>query len=113
MALYAVLIYAPAPADPMDITPEEMEGHERLGKFVDEVGGTIIDPQALAPSTTAKAVRKDGVADGPFLAGDAVLTGFFVLDVQDLDTALAVAKQIPARAPGGVEVRPLFTPPTE
>ena len=113
MAQYAVFIYAPAPANPMDITPEEMEGHERLGAFVEEVGGKILAPQALQPSTTAKAVRDGGATDGPFIDSAAVLTGFFVLEVADEETALAVAKQIPTRSPGGVEVRPLFAPPAE
>jgi len=47
------------------------------------------------------------VTDGPFVETKEVLGGYYMIDAPDLDTALAVAKTVPARF-GGVEVRPVM-----
>jgi hypothetical protein len=113
MAQYAVLIYSPAPADPMDLTPEYLRLLDSYGAKVDELGGQIVAGYALQPSSTATAVRADVITDGPFIEAKEVVAGFFILEAPDLDTALAIAKANPATIDGGVEVRPLFEPPAE
>lgn len=113
MAQYAVLLYLPAPADPMDTPPEETEAHMRFGKQVEELGGQLLMPQALQSSATATSIRDGLLVDGPFIEAKEVLAGFFVLEARDLDHALQIARLVPTRSPGGVEVRPLFTPPAE
>jgi hypothetical protein len=113
MAQYAVLIYSPAPADPMDITPDYLELLDRYPAQVAQLGGQIVTGYALAPSTTATAIRGDVVTDGPFVEAKEVVAGFFVLEAPDLDRALQIAKLNPATRDGGVEVRPLFVPPAE
>ena len=59
--------------------------------------------------TTATSLRSGGseVTDGPFAETKEVLGGYYLIDAPDLDTALAVAKTVPARF-GGVEVRPVM-----
>jgi hypothetical protein len=113
MAQYAVLIYSPAPADPMDITPDYLELLDRYPAQVEELGGQIVGGWALQASTTATAIRGDVVTDGPFVEAKEVIAGFFVLEAPDLDHALRIAKLNPATREGGVEVRPLFVPPAE
>ncbi|GAB3847045.1 YciI family protein [Micromonospora andamanensis] len=113
MVQYAVLIYSPAPADPMDLTPDYIALLERYPAQVAELGGQIVTGFALQPSTTATAVRADLVTDGPFIEAKEVVAGFFVLEAPDLDTAVRIAKLNPATIDGGVEVRPLFQPPAE
>lgn len=113
MAQYAVLIYTPAPGDIADIPPREWEALERYEAQVAELGGTIVDGYALQASTTATSVRGDVVTDGPFVEAKEVLAGFFVLEANDLDQALAIAKANPATLRGGVEVRPLLIAPDE
>ena len=113
MPQYAVLIYSPAPADPMSISAEYLERLESYGGQVAELGGTVAAGYALQPSTTATSVRGDVVTDGPFIEAKEVVAGFFILEAADLDTALAIAKLNPATIDGGVEVRPLFFPPAE
>jgi len=51
------------------------------------------------------------VTDGPFIVSKEVLGGFAIVDVKDLDEALAMAKSWP----GGdlVEVRPIVDPSSE
>jgi len=113
MTQYAVMIYSPAPADPMELTPEYDELLDRYPGQVEELGGKIITGFALQPSTTATSIRGDLVTDGPFAEAKEVMAGFFVLEAPDLDVALRIAKLNPATRDGGVEVRPLFVPPAE
>ena len=47
------------------------------------------------------------VTDAPFAETKEVLGGYYMIDVADLDEALAVAKAVPAPF-GGVEVRPIW-----
>ncbi|GII42759.1 YciI family protein [Planotetraspora phitsanulokensis] len=113
MAKYAVLIYMPAPGDVADTPPEEIEAHLRYGEQVEQLGGKILEAQALQATTTATSIRGDLVTDGPFTESKEVLGGFFVLEARDLDHAVAIAKLNPATWRGGVEVRPLLYPSAE
>jgi hypothetical protein len=48
------------------------------------------------------------LTDGPFLDAKEHLGGYFLVDADDLDAALAIAARIPAaRLGGAIEVRPL------
>ncbi|HEX4236092.1 MAG TPA: YciI family protein [Caldimonas sp.] len=64
----------------------------------------------LQPPSTATTLRigdgKRRVQDGPFAESKEQLGGFFVIDVPDLDSALAWAARAPCAATGAVEVRP-------
>jgi hypothetical protein len=108
MARYAVLIYSPAPADPMSITPDYLALLDRYPAQVEELGGRITTGFALEPSTTATSIRGDAVTDGPFIEAKEVVAGFFILEAPDLDVAIRIARLNPATIDGGVEVRPLF-----
>lgn len=62
----------------------------------------------------ATTVRVDNGAtitgEGPYVDAKGAVGGYFVLDAEDLDAAIAVASRIPAaRLGGGVEVRPVGT----
>ena len=48
------------------------------------------------------------VHDGPFLASKESLGGYYVIEVADLDAALAWAKQCPGLQHGGLEIRPVL-----
>ena len=48
--------------------------------------------------------------DGPFAETKEAVGGYFLLEAEDLDAALAVAARVPAtRFGGAVEVRPVQT----
>ncbi|TDE99038.1 YciI family protein [Occultella glacieicola] len=72
--------------------------------------GVLLSGEVLQPSTsTTTLTTVDGelrVQDGPYADTKDQLGGTFVVDVPDLDAALDWAKQAPALAWGGVEVRP-------
>ena len=52
------------------------------------------------------------VTDGPFAEGAEVAGGYYVFEAENLDEALALARDIPAAKYGGVEVWPMvhFSP---
>ena len=72
--------------------------------------GIVKSGDGLQPPETATTVRtadgKRRVQDGPFAESKEQLGGYFVIDVADLDSALAWAARAPCAATGGVEVRP-------
>ncbi|WP_421658884.1 YciI family protein [Leptothermofonsia sp. ETS-13] len=74
--------------------------------------GKYLATAPLHSVTTATSVRvRDGkslVTDGPFAETREQLGGFFLIDAQDLDEAIAIAAQIPGAQVGTVEVRPVI-----
>jgi len=80
-------------------TPLEKAG--RLGPVV-----------RLMPTTAATTLRKDCepplILDGPYAETKEQLLGFYVIECEDLEAALGVAKDLGRANPGGAyEVRPL------
>ncbi len=68
----------------------------------------------LQPPTATTLRIADGewqVQDGPFADTKEMLGGFVVIDVPDLDAALAWAARAPCASAGSVEVRPTLPPP--
>jgi hypothetical protein len=106
---YALLFYNP------DGTPDPALLRERLaqmGQWMQSLrdAGVLRGGLRLAPATTATSVRHDGdevlITDGPFAETKEILGGFALIDVADLDAALAWAKRCPLSRSGTVEVRP-------
>jgi hypothetical protein len=66
----------------------------------------------LQPVATATSVRvregKRFVTDGPFAETREQLGGFYLIDVPDLDQAIAIASRIPPVTKGTVEIRPVM-----
>ena len=98
-----------------DITPEQaQEGMKKWDAFTQEAidAGVHVGGEGLQPSATATTIQiqESGepiVSDGPFAETKEQLGGYYLLDCQDLDDAIAWAKKIPM--PGGtVEVRPVM-----
>jgi hypothetical protein len=74
-----------------------------------EDAGVYVAGDPLADADTATTVRvRDGerlLTDGPFAATKEHLIGYYVLDVEGLDSALDWAAQVPNVTWGAVEVR--------
>lgn len=112
MAQYLVLIYedeaAYAAAKP-EVLQDVMTGHQQ---FAGNNGKALLGGNALEPTATATSIRRSDagddlvVTDGPFAETKEALGGYYLIEAPDLDAAIAVAKQVPARF-GGVEVRPI------
>ncbi|MGW2938056.1 YciI family protein [Streptomyces sp. NPDC055722] len=113
MSQYLVLIYEDeaqyANATP-EVFQEVMDAHNKFGA---DNKDALVGGQALQPTTTATVLRTDGkgghiVTDGPYAETKEALGGYYLIEAADLDAALAIAKQVPAKF-GCVEVRPIMT----
>lgn len=93
----------PAPDEAAQMKPW-IEYSERLRE-----AGVFVDGDPLAGVDTATTVRvRDGerlLTDGPFVTSKEHLIGYYVVDVDDLDTALDWAAEVPNVTWGAVEVR--------
>ena len=95
-----------------DLTPEEgtteMAAYEA---FHGKAASAIRGGDALQPAATA--VRITGgpgapvITDGPFVEGAEVAGGYYLFEAENLDEALALARDIPAAKRGGVEIWPM------
>lgn len=80
-----------------------------------EKQGKWIASSPLHSVTTATSVRvRDGkkqITDGPFAETTEQLGGYYIIDVDNLDEAIAIASRLPPSKKGTVEIRPLFPLP--
>jgi hypothetical protein len=74
--------------------------------------GQYLIAAPLHPVATATSVRVRNdralVTDGPFAETHEQLGGFYLIDVQDLDEAIRIARRHPGARLGTVEIRPVF-----
>jgi hypothetical protein len=113
MSQYLVLIYEDESGYANGgeaVMNQVMEAHTKFGT---NNATALKGGNALQPSSTATSIRTDGsgnvtVTDGPFVESKEVLGGYYLIEADDLDAALEIAKQTPAQF-GGVELRPIMT----
>ncbi len=108
---YTFLLYTD-PADLADMSTEDWETEKQVyGAYIGALqeAGVFVDTDWLQPVDTATTLSLKGgtkqVQDGPFAETKEMLGGFFVIDVPDLDAALAWAEKCPAAKTGKVEIR--------
>jgi hypothetical protein len=111
MAKYIVLI--PGNESTWEALPQEAKeqvvgAHAEFAKLLAERGHTFVEGAELVPSSQARIVRGSlddvTVTDGPYAEAAEQLTGFYVIDTDDLDGLLACVGSI-SSAEGGIEVR--------
>ena len=82
-----------------------------------KLAGRLLENHRLQPASTATTVRlghdqsgmpngKSLVTDGPFIDAKERIGGYAIIEVPDLDAAIALAKSWPAG--GTVEIRPVM-----
>jgi hypothetical protein len=109
-----LLIYTDAEkfaALPADVRDGWMGAYMDLTQAIAQSGELVAgDPlQGIDTATTVSV--EDGstlTTDGPFAETKETLGGYYLVDVADLDRAIAIAAQVPDARCGKVEVRPLF-----
>jgi hypothetical protein len=107
---YALLVYqTPGDMDGIDDAARQSLSDEYFA-IADEPG--CVGGGQLEPVQTATTVRvRDGetlTTDGPFADTKEVFGGYYLFELDNLDTALELAARVPAARMGGsVEVRPL------
>lgn len=107
MQYFALLL-----SEERDRTPDDpaaaMAAWER---FHAKAGAAILAGDALTPTTTG--VRVSGgadapiITDGPFAESAEVACGYYIFEAENLDEALALARDIPLATFGAVEVWPV------
>jgi hypothetical protein len=77
-------------------------------------GGDALTPSAVGARITG-GPDAPTVTDGPFAEGAEVAGGYYVFEAENLDEAIALARDIPAAKYGAVEVWPtvFYTPPSQ
>jgi hypothetical protein len=74
--------------------------------------GAFVGGNRLRPSTSSTTVRvangKTEVLNGPYAETKEQLGGYYMIDVPDLDAALAWAARCPGATHGTIEVRPIW-----
>lgn len=110
---YILLIYEDEKAyGPGKNTPAVHEIIGRHRQFRDSLGAKRVGGAGLSGTESATTVRtvasKQSVHDGPFAETKEQLGGFYLIDVPDLDAAIAVAKQVPLYRDGSIEIRALL-----
>jgi hypothetical protein len=92
---------------------ERQQVYEDTRALSDELAarGQYLGGSPLYPSSSATSVRvrngKRLVTDGPFAETREQLGGYMLIDVKDLDEAIAVASRIPLARTSTVEIRPV------
>jgi hypothetical protein len=101
-----------------DRTPQEREAEMAAYRsFHVKAASAIRGGDALTSAATA--VRITGgpdapvITDGPFAEGAEVAGGYYVFEAENLDEALALARDIPAAKSGAVEIWPMAGPGPE
>ncbi|WP_369241135.1 YciI family protein [Streptomyces sp. R21] len=110
---YVLFICTPVADE--ELGPEEIAEDSRFTAYADEVRerGLGRGGARLRPSTDATTVRVQGdevlLSDGPFVDTKEYIAGIDIVEVADLDEAIALASRHPAaRGGGSVEVRPVW-----
>ena len=109
MLFLASIVYHPNQPrladDPDNLQPE----HYNLELQLREAGQHVAGAGLYPTDYFARRVFKNGnaflVTDGPFAESKEAIGGFFLVDVEDLDAAVEVAKRIPVDSRSFVEVR--------
>jgi hypothetical protein len=88
-----------------------------FGKLRQEITGQYVAGSQLRPTSAATSLRKSNgkrlVIDGPFAETREQIGGYWLIDVEDLDAAIAIAARIPSGPTGAVEIRPLVEDPAQ
>jgi hypothetical protein len=107
---YMLLIYS----DENAWTQNEMEScyaestqlTQELNANGQYLGASPLHSVAMATSVRVREGKKL-VTDGPFAETREQLGGYFLIEAQDLDEAIAIAERIPSARKGTVEIRPV------
>src|ERR671915_230542 len=110
MSQYMLLLYTTEEEERADRGAERPMWSEQTGTL--EEAGLLAPPGRLHLPTTATTVSaisgETELTDGPFAITKEVLVGYYLIEAENLDQALGVAKRVPLIRYGRVEVRPVM-----
>ncbi|HVB37750.1 MAG TPA: YciI family protein [Vicinamibacterales bacterium] len=115
---YMLLIYGPEPETGPDPSAamRDMQPWFDYGNWLTE-RGLFRAGEPLAPTSSATTVRVQRgqrlVTDGPFAETKEFLGGYYIIECDDLDTAIDAAARCPGARFGSMEVRPIAAMPAQ
>ena len=105
-----VMLIIDTPAEPEQQSPEYGAWYAEIGAWYEKWGATgkLDGGHQLQGPASAKTIRAGAVTDGPFIETKEVLGGYSVIEADNLDEAVEVAKTWPGVDRGWItmEVRP-------
>ena len=111
---YMLLIYGDEGAR-ASATKEQMgQMFAAYGAYTEAMrqAGVLRGGERLHPAANGAIVRnkagKTSVVNGPYAEAKEQLGGYYVIEVADLDAAIAWGARCPAAATGAIEVRPIW-----
>jgi hypothetical protein len=112
---YLLMIYASEKEEdamPADETGKLMQAYSAYTEALAKAGA-LQAGERLRPTSDATSVRVRGgkteVLNGPYAETREQLGGYYLIDVPDLDAALAWAARCPSSSYGTIEVRPVWS----
>lgn len=112
MAQYLALTYT---ADVDWWAPEQASELAEYRQFGVDYAEAVKASAVLHPTPTATVVRVEGArggkivtTDGPYAETKEALTGYYLIEAENLEEAVTIAAEIPAAWNGAVEVRPVI-----
>ena len=118
MTKYLMAVYGPAESEEFYGYGSEQEMRESMAETTAfneklQAQGYWVFADGLEPATRATVVDGQGeqpvITDGPYPESKEHIGGFWIIDVPDLDVALALAAEASRACRGKVEVRPFQT----
>jgi hypothetical protein len=112
---YTLFLYSEE-AQWASMSPEQRQGAlAAFGGYIEALqqAGALVATDWLKPTATATTITLRGgrkVQDGPYADTKEQLGGFFVINVPDLDAAIAWAERCPVAQYGYIEIRPSNMP---
>ena len=109
------VLFICTPVGGTELSPAEIAEDPRFASYIQEVRSrdVVKGGARLRPAADATTVRVQGdevlLSDGPFAETKEYVAGIDIIEVADLDEAVALASRHPAALAGGsVEVRPVW-----
>lgn len=107
---YSILLYGDEKAYAALSAQESQQLYAAHEKFGATFGEQLRGGAQLQPSGTATTISRSGgetlVTDGPYAETAEQLGGFYLVEAEDLDAALRIAREVPTLPGDVVEVRP-------
>src|SRR5712692_1199908 len=117
MMRYLLLIYQDELAHSQWSQEQLAAEYQAYNEFTESVAksGALQSGEPLMPTNTATTVRvrnsKTLTTDGPFAETKEQLGGYYIVEAENLDEAVAIAARIPGARTGSIEVRPVMKIP--
>ncbi|OLC57637.1 MAG: hypothetical protein AUH85_02875 [Chloroflexi bacterium 13_1_40CM_4_68_4] len=90
---------------------EGLQHYAALNEDLSASGELIVSEALSDPSLAKRVLVREGrttTTDGPFAEAKEHLAGFFLIECQSIERAIAIAARVPEAALGLVDVRPIL-----